>query len=282
VPSVLFYDEIRWTKLNKIVILPYFPYNPKAKLRLEVLFKKFHPRIYLTTLFFTKPYLLNTIKPFSGYKNRSLTKFKKTFTRGVPLGTWTSKFWVCRTSSWPKRLRDLKFQLSRSYGLGCRWGTNFCQRRRRRHVIDGKKLLFFTFYDFLSVKKHDLSKNNISKFLVWNQYFQYIPYMMKVKTAFPALYSVVRKTWRYASGKKLNHTYSNQLLEKSESWGSWNIFLLIYITFSLKWYRNLCLIQHSMNQIIQFVWSCTQNHLRQINWFIYGRQNSPVPHDIYP
>jgi hypothetical protein len=52
VPSVLFYGEIRWTKLNKIVILPYFPY--KAKIGLEVLFKKFHPRINLATLFATK------------------------------------------------------------------------------------------------------------------------------------------------------------------------------------------------------------------------------------
>jgi hypothetical protein len=41
VPSVLIYDEIRCTKLNKIVILPYFSYNLKMKLRLEVLFKKF-------------------------------------------------------------------------------------------------------------------------------------------------------------------------------------------------------------------------------------------------
>jgi hypothetical protein len=150
VPSVLFYDEIRWTKLNKIVILPYFPYNPKAKLRLEDFFKKFHPRINLNTLFLTKSYLLNTTKPFSGHENRSLPKFPKTFTRGVPLGTWTSKFWhQCRTSSWPKRLREPKFQLSRSYGLGCRRGTNFCQRRRRR-VTDGKFLLLFsrfmTFY----------------------------------------------------------------------------------------------------------------------------------------
>jgi hypothetical protein len=30
-------------------------------------------------------------------------------------------------------------------------------------------------------KKHDLSKNKFSKILVWNQYFQYILYMMKVK-----------------------------------------------------------------------------------------------------
>jgi hypothetical protein len=150
------------------------------------LFKKIYPRRNLTTLFSTKSYLLNTIKPFSGHENRSLTKFQKTFTRGVPLGTWTSKFWVCRTSSWPKWGREPKFQLSRSYGLGCRRGTNFCQRRRRRRrrrrVTDGK--IFIAFFHVLWLfigKKHDLSKKNFSKFLVWNQYFQYIPYMMKVK-----------------------------------------------------------------------------------------------------
>jgi hypothetical protein len=31
------------------------------------LFKKFNPRINLATLFSTKLYLLNTIKPFSGH-----------------------------------------------------------------------------------------------------------------------------------------------------------------------------------------------------------------------
>jgi hypothetical protein len=71
-------------KLNKIEILPYFPYNPKAKLRLEVLFKKFYPRINLTTFFLTKSYLLNTIKPFSGHENRSLTKFQKPSQGGYP------------------------------------------------------------------------------------------------------------------------------------------------------------------------------------------------------
>jgi hypothetical protein len=89
----LFYGGICWTKLNKIVNLPYFPYNPKAKLRFEVLFKKFHPRINRTTLFWTKSYLLNTINPFSGHQNRSLTKSQKPL-QGVPLGTWISKFWV--------------------------------------------------------------------------------------------------------------------------------------------------------------------------------------------
>jgi hypothetical protein len=162
VPSVLFNDEIRWTKLNKIVILPYFSYNLKMKLRLEVFFKKFHSRINLTTLFLTKLYLLNTIKLFS--ENRSLTKSQKTFIRGVPLGTLTSKIWVCRTSSWPKRLREPKIQLSRSYGLGWRWGTNFCQRRRRR-VTDGNFFIaFFTFYDFLSVKNMFWAKKKFQNF----------------------------------------------------------------------------------------------------------------------
>jgi hypothetical protein len=48
-------------------------------------------------------------------------------------------------------IREPEFQLSGSYGLGCMWSTNFCQRQRRRHVSDGTiLLLFFTFYDFLS------------------------------------------------------------------------------------------------------------------------------------
>jgi hypothetical protein len=55
----------------------------KAKWRLEVLFKKFHP------LFSTTSYLLNTIKPWP-----FLDKISKTFIRKVPLGTWTLKFWV--------------------------------------------------------------------------------------------------------------------------------------------------------------------------------------------
>jgi hypothetical protein len=37
---------------------------PKARLRFEILLKKTHPRINLTTLFLTKIKLLNTIKPF--------------------------------------------------------------------------------------------------------------------------------------------------------------------------------------------------------------------------
>jgi hypothetical protein len=42
------------------------------KLRFEVLFKKFHPRINLTTFFLTTTLILKTIKPFSGDENWSL------------------------------------------------------------------------------------------------------------------------------------------------------------------------------------------------------------------
>jgi hypothetical protein len=104
-----------------------------------VKFKKFHPRINLATLFSTESYFLSTIKqamqtvPWQNLKNL----YKR-----VPLETRTLK--LCRTSSWPKRLRETKFKLARSCGLSCRWGTIFCQWRRRRHVIDGKiRIAFF-------------------------------------------------------------------------------------------------------------------------------------------
>jgi hypothetical protein len=50
--------------------------DPKVKLRFEVLFKRFHPRINLTTLFLAKIYLLNTIKLFSDHENRSLATLR--------------------------------------------------------------------------------------------------------------------------------------------------------------------------------------------------------------
>jgi hypothetical protein len=157
------------------VILPYFPHNPKAKLRLEVLFKKFHLRIILATLFSTKSYLLNKIKPFSGHENCSLTKSQKIY-KGVQLGTWTLKFWVRSASSWPKRLREPKFQLYRSYEH--KFLSTAATARDRRQ-------LFYSFFHVLWLfigKKHDLSKKNISKFLECNHYFQYrIANMMKVK-----------------------------------------------------------------------------------------------------
>jgi hypothetical protein len=57
--------------------------DPKVKFRFEVLFKKFHPRINLTTLFLTKSYLLNTIKPFPGQEHRYLTKIQKPLLLGT-------------------------------------------------------------------------------------------------------------------------------------------------------------------------------------------------------
>jgi hypothetical protein len=131
----------------------------------------------LTRLFLTKTYLLNTIKPFWGHENRSLTKSQKTFTRGAPLGTWTSKFWVCRISSWPKRLREPKFQLSSSYGLGCRRGTNFYQRRRRRQrVTDG--IIFIAFFHVLWLLS---VKNMIWAKIFWCETNTFNIFHMKVK-----------------------------------------------------------------------------------------------------
>jgi hypothetical protein len=58
--------------------------DPKARLIFEILFKKTHPRINLTTLFSSKIYLLNTIfEPLKLF----LDKISKPFTKGVPLGT---------------------------------------------------------------------------------------------------------------------------------------------------------------------------------------------------
>jgi hypothetical protein len=71
--SDLLYGDICRTKLNKIVIFfILFIQVLRAKLRFEVLFKRFHPRTNLTTFFLPKIYLLNTIKPFLDHENRSL------------------------------------------------------------------------------------------------------------------------------------------------------------------------------------------------------------------
>jgi hypothetical protein len=54
------------------------------------LLKRFHPRINLTTLFFNKTYLLNTIKPFLDHENlgAKTAKPQKTSLRWLPLGTF--------------------------------------------------------------------------------------------------------------------------------------------------------------------------------------------------
>jgi hypothetical protein len=57
--------------------------DPKARLRFEILFKKTHPRINLSTLFLPKVYLLNTIKLFEPLE-LFLDKISKPFTKRYP------------------------------------------------------------------------------------------------------------------------------------------------------------------------------------------------------
>jgi hypothetical protein len=139
------------------------------------LFKKFHPRINLTTLFLTKTYLLNTIKLFQNTKTGPWGLNSKTSLRWLPLGTRISKFWVFRMLSSPKWGWEPKFQLSRSYGLGCR-RVKKCPRQWR--VTDGK--YFIALWLFIG-KKHVLSKINFKIFGVKPIYVPlYISYMRKV------------------------------------------------------------------------------------------------------
>jgi hypothetical protein len=82
-----------------------------------------------------------------------LDKISKNLYKGGTLRNMNFKIlsMQCRTSSWLKR-------------LGCRWGTNFCQRRRRR-VTDGKTFIAFFHVLWLFIgKKHDLSKKKFPKF----------------------------------------------------------------------------------------------------------------------
>jgi hypothetical protein len=63
VQSDLSYGEICYEQTDKNSDFALFPIqDPRVKLRFKVLFKKFHPRINLTTLFLTKIYLL-TLRP---------------------------------------------------------------------------------------------------------------------------------------------------------------------------------------------------------------------------
>jgi hypothetical protein len=78
-----------WKNWTKNRFLPYYPYIPKAKLRLKVLFKKFHGRINRTTLYSTKSYLMNTIKQILGHENRFLTKSQIPLQGGYP---WEPEF----------------------------------------------------------------------------------------------------------------------------------------------------------------------------------------------
>jgi hypothetical protein len=69
-------------KLSDFALFPIL--DPKARLRFEILFKKTHLRINMTTLFLAKIYLLNTIKPFSNHENCSLTKSQNPLQRRYP------------------------------------------------------------------------------------------------------------------------------------------------------------------------------------------------------
>jgi hypothetical protein len=65
--STMKFVEQNWLKCDFAL---FSTQDLRVKLRsFSVLFKKFHPRIDLTTLFLTKLYLVNTINPFSGHKN---------------------------------------------------------------------------------------------------------------------------------------------------------------------------------------------------------------------
>jgi hypothetical protein len=90
------------------------------------LFKKFDPRIS------PKTYLLNTINPFSDHENRS--KGPKQQNLEKPLLGGYAKKPESPNSEYIQDIKSVqmtrveKFQLSTSYGLGCRRGTNFCPR----------------------------------------------------------------------------------------------------------------------------------------------------------
>jgi hypothetical protein len=64
--SDLFYGEIFTEKIIDFALFPI------TKLRFEVLFKKFYPRIHLTSHFLINTHLLNTKNPFSGLENPKL------------------------------------------------------------------------------------------------------------------------------------------------------------------------------------------------------------------
>jgi hypothetical protein len=111
------------------------------KFRFEVLFKEFHSRKNLKTLF--KSYLLNTIKTVSGFESRSFSKLQKYFQRRYPEEPVFKNFDMWNIEQAQKT--SGKFYFSR-YGLGCTRGKNCCQRRRR--VTDGFFIGFSRFMTF--------------------------------------------------------------------------------------------------------------------------------------
>jgi hypothetical protein len=100
---------------------------------------------------------------------------------------------ILKDTSWRKRLREPKFKLSRSYSLGCRWGTNFCQRRRWQK--DKYKLLFSRFMNFYRISE---KKNKIFGMKpILSIYF-----MMKVKN----LCSIFQLSWSFGGWRNRRQT----------------------------------------------------------------------------
>jgi hypothetical protein len=98
--------------------------DPRVKVRFEVLFKKFHPRINMTTLFITT--ILKRSNHFQAF-GALTAKFQKTSLK-LLLSLKCIKLAQMRLGD--------KIQLSNSKGEGCRRDTNFVSYQQRR-VTDG-------------------------------------------------------------------------------------------------------------------------------------------------
>jgi hypothetical protein len=115
VPSVLFYGEICWTKLNQIVILPNFPYKTLRRgLDFKFCLRNFILVWWVKTEWLKARkvrYILNWLQ----------TDFKLTH-EFITISTYCVSYKhntrINLTSSWPKRLQEPKFHLSRSHGQG--------------------------------------------------------------------------------------------------------------------------------------------------------------------
>jgi hypothetical protein len=116
----------------------------------------------------TSPYGLNS-------------KTAKTSLKWLPLGTWISKFWIRGASSWLKRLREPKFQLSRSYGLGCRRGTNFAYGGGDGNGAWQTENFLLLKSCFLAIKSPKTWKSAINFFHFSHQYTSLIFHMWQVK-----------------------------------------------------------------------------------------------------
>jgi hypothetical protein len=131
------------------------------------LFKRFHPRINLTTLFLTKTYLLNTIKPFLSHENWSLGPNSKTPKNLSLVATLRNLNYKILS------MQDIKLaqmrpgaKISALKVLWFRRGTNFCPRRRRLRMTDENFFIAFFFHVLwlLSVKTWFEQKKNFKIF----------------------------------------------------------------------------------------------------------------------